>query len=145
MAIVFIIDRAIRLSDRCSSTDSDINTLIPAYTLTWVRSHGAAKQLYCDGEAPANTVVAIEQYTRLGIEVRIRAPQQHARVVEARNAMFRHVMHVTNEDLVRAGHPVSLERVYVKTITVVNVFSFYNGLSPYDVPHRQTTCVFARS
>ena len=40
---------------------------------------------------------SIADVKRLGTELRIRAPNQHARIAEVRQAMLRHVMHMIEE------------------------------------------------
>jgi len=127
------IDRAIRLSDGCEIPDKFGTTLLDAYTKTWFKNNGPFAVLYSDGESGLNNPTSIAELKRLGTELRIRAPGQHARIVEARNAMLRHVMHMIEEDLKRHNHTLPFSRLVSEAFFVVNAFSFYNGVSPYNL------------
>ena len=81
--IVFhIIDRTIRLSEGCQISNRDAHTLLEAYTTTWYQRHGPFKLLYSDGEKGLDNAQVIDELKRLGTELRIRAPGQHARMIE---------------------------------------------------------------
>ena len=73
---------------------------------------GAFEQLYSDGEQGLNNTSTINALRRLGTELKVRAPEQHARLAEVRQAMLRHVMHLTEEDLKRHDHEISFTRLY---------------------------------
>ena len=84
-----VIDRAIRLSDGCEVPNKLAVTLLNAYSTTWVQRNGAFQYLYSDGELGFNNPESIAELKRMGTELRIRAPGQHARVAEARQSMLR--------------------------------------------------------
>ena len=137
-----VIDRAIRLSDGCQVPDRHTETLITAYTTTWYQRNGPFEILYSDGETSLNNEGAIEQLQKLGTTLRIRAPDQHARTAESRQSMLRHVMHMIEEDLKRHNQTVPFSRLYGEALFVVNAFSFYGGVSPYNVhTGRQPACL----
>ena len=137
-----IIDRALRVSDGCEVADKHTNTLLNAYATTWVQRHGPFQILYSDGELGLNNAEAITELKRLGTELRIRAPNQHARTVESRQAMLRHVMHMIEEDLKRGNVTLPFKRILAEALFVVNAFSFYNGVSPYNaLTGRQPACL----
>ena len=46
--------------------------------------------------------------------------------------MLRHVMHMIEEDLKRSNCELPFRRLLAEAIFVVNAFSFYNGVSPYN-------------
>ena len=127
-----IIDRAIRLSGGCPVPDRYAETLLNAYCTSWFQIHGPFQVLYSDGELGLNNQKTIQELRNLGTELRIRAPDQHARTAEARQSMLRHVMHMIEEDLKRHNHQIPFCRLYAEAIFVVNAFSFYNGVSPYN-------------
>ncbi len=126
------IDRAIRLSGGCQVPDRYHETLLTAYCTSWFQIHGPFQVLYSDGELGLNNQKTIQELRNLGTELRIRAPDQHARTAEARQSMLRHVMHMIEEDLKRHNHQIPFCRLYAEAIFVVNAFSFYNGVSPYN-------------
>ena len=137
-----IIDRAIRLSGGCLIEDRESSTLLSAYWTSWVQHHGPFQTLYSDGELGLNNAESIAELKRLGTELKIRAPDQHARLAESRQSMLRHVMHLIEEDLKRHSHRLEFPRLYAEAIFVVNAFSFYNGVSPYNAhTGRQPACL----
>ena len=137
-----IIDRTIRLSDGCEVQDKHTDTLLDAYATSWVQRHGPLEVLYMDGESGLNNEEAKAELKRLGTELRIRAPGQHANLIEARNGVLRHVMHLIEEDLKRFGADISFKRLLGEGIFVCNAFTFYNGVSPYNAyTGRQPACL----
>ena len=126
------IDRAIRLSSGCELSDKLEASLLDAYHTSWVAHHGPFKILYSDGEGGLTTATAIAHLKRLGTELSIRAPDQHARLAEVRQSMLRHTMHMIEQDLLRHGDEIPFKRLYAEALFVVNAFSFYNGVSPYN-------------
>ena len=141
--IVFhIIDRAIRLSDGCEMPNKEAVSLLNAYATTWVQRHGPFQILYTDGELGFNNEKSIAELNRLGTELRVRAPDQHARIAEARQSMLRHVMHMIEAELDRHGQEIPFSRLLAEALFVVNAFSFYNGVSPYNaLTGRQPACL----
>jgi len=127
-----IIDRAIRLSDGCEVANKETETLLDAYWTTWVQREGGFETLYSDGEMGLNNPTAIAELKRLGTKLQVRAPGQHAQLAESRQAMLRHVMHMIEEELKRHNTVIPFKRLYGEALFVVNAFSFYNGVSPYN-------------
>ena len=127
-----IIDRAIRLSDGCEVPNKFKETLLDAYTTVWFQSHGPFKFSYTDGESGLTNETAVAQLKNLGTTLRVRAPGQHARVAESRQSMLRHVMHLTEEELKRHDTTIPFKRLYLEALFVVNAFTFYNGVFPYN-------------
>ena len=130
-----VIDECIRLSDGCHIQEKDTQTLLTAYATTWVQRHGPFKILMSDGEPGLNCETARTELKRIGTDLRINAPLQHASIVEARQSMLRHVMHMIEEEFKRASNQtvtIPFARLYAEALFVVNAFSFYNGVSPYN-------------
>ena len=137
-----IICRAIRFSDGCQIPNKFTKDLLDAYTTVWVSRYGGCKRLYSDGETGYNCAEGKAELSRLGTELIVRAPNQHARLAETRQAMLRHVMHMIEEDLKRSSMTISFKRLYAEALFVVNCFSFYNGVSPYNALYgRQPACL----
>ncbi len=133
-----IIDRAIRLRDGCEIPNKETRTLLNAYMNCWVQRDGAFKVLYTDGESGlVASKEAQDEMKRLGTELRPRAKGQHAQLAESRQSMLRHVMHLTEEELKRHNHTIPFTRLYGEDLFVVNAFSFYNGVSPYNAHTRR--------
>ena len=125
-------DRCIRLGDGCEIADKQTETLLNAYTTSWYQRNGPFINLYSDGEGGLNNANAKAELGRLGTELRVRAPGQHANYIEARNAMMRHTMHLIEEDLKRYGITISFARLFGEGNFVCNAFTFHNGVSPIN-------------
>lgn len=137
-----IIDRAIRLADGCEVPNKLTETLLEAYTTSWVQRQGPAQTLYVDGEGGLNNDTAKAELVRLGTTLRTRAPGQHANHIEARNAVLRHTLHVLEEDLKRHNMTLSFPRLLGEGLFVTNAFTFHNGVSPYNAyTGRQPACL----
>ena len=113
--------------------DKETESIPTAYVESWVSRYGAFETLYSDGELGLNNSLAIDELKRLGTELKVRAPGQHARLAEVRQSMLRHVMHLKEEDLERHNHTIPFKRLYGEALFVVNAFSFYHGCSPCNV------------
>ena len=125
-----MIDCAIRLSDGCEIQNKETATLLDAYVESWYKRNGPFKVLTSDGELGLNNDEAKAELKRLGTELRIRAPGQHARTIEIRNAVLRHTMHLIEEDLKRYGTTITFSRLLGEGVFVCKAFTFHNGVSP---------------
>ena len=77
-----------------------------------------------DGQSGMNTAEAKAELKRPGTELRVRAPGQHARIIEIRNAMLRQVMHLIEEDLKRFNITTPFKRLLGEAIFVCNALFF---------------------
>ena len=98
---------AIKLGDGCEVPNKSTQSLLDAYTTAWYQRHGPLQILTSDGESGLNNAEAIAELKRLGTELRIRAPGQHAQTVNTRIGVLRHTMHLIEEDLKRYNHTMS--------------------------------------
>ena len=137
-----VIDRAIRLSDGCEVSDQESETILNAYATTWVQRHGPFKILYSDGEKGLDNPSSIAELKRLGTDLRVRPPGQHANLAEARQSMLRHVMHMIEEELKRQGTSIPFSRLYAEAIFVVkNTFDFPRGKSILTYSLQGIVCI----
>ena len=130
--VCHFIDRALRFAAGCEIPDKTQPTLLEAYTTTWFQQHGPFKTLYCDGESGLTSDSAKAELRRLGTNLLVRAPGQHARHIESRNAILRHTMHVLETELHRYSLELSFKRLLGEAMLATNAFTFYNGVSPYN-------------
>ena len=112
--------------------DKKTATLLDAYVTSWFQRNGPLKTLYSDGELGLDNDESKVELRRLGTELRIRAPGQHARTVESRNGVLRHVMHLIEEGFKAYKLDIPFKRLLGEGFFVCNAFTFYNGVSPYN-------------
>ena len=140
--IFHIIDRAIRLADGQLIPDKTTKTLLSAYVDCWFKRNGPFLDLYSDGESALNCDEAKSELKRLGTTLKVKAPGQHAAIIERRNAVLRHVLHMIEADLKRCGIKIPFDRILGEGIFVSNAFTFYNGVSPTNAhTGRQPACL----
>ena len=77
----------------------EMDTLLEAIEVIWISVLGSFKNLVVDGETALNSKTAESKLKAMGITFKPRAPHQHARTVERRQAMLRQAMHTAEEQL----------------------------------------------
>ena len=90
-------DRADRWHAATPITGKDTATLCAAISRTWIQVFGPFRVLVVDGETGLKSAAAGEYFARHGITVRLRAPGQHAQMIERRGAILRHALHCIEE------------------------------------------------
>eukprot|EP00959_Pyramimonas_sp_CCMP1952_P282428 5903263-Pyramimonas_sp.AAC.1 len=79
--------------------------ILDAYHQCWMQ-FGPTTVLYSDGEGALNNDTAKSALEANGTEFRIRARGQHATMIEARNGILRHLLHVMEAELNRLDVPL---------------------------------------
>ena len=86
--IVFhMVDRCTRWHAGKIIADQQTETLLDSLSTIWIAIYGPMTQLYTDGEGGLNSNEAKDFLKRQGIELKVRAPEQHARYVERHGAL----------------------------------------------------------
>ena len=78
------------------------------------------------------SVDTIADLERLGITVRTRAPEQHARIIERRGALLRHAMHCSEEQLQKEGMTATSPQILSECIFAGHSLISHGGVTPYD-------------
>ena len=93
--IIFnLVDRATRWHAATEVDGKTSAVLIAALDRIWVAHHGPMQEFIMDGErAIAISDDAATYFRRKGIKLHIRAPGQHARIVERRHEVLRTALH----------------------------------------------------
>lgn len=69
---------------------------------------------------------------RHGITIRLRAPGQHARMLERRGALVRHTMHTSEEQLRKEGITVTIRQLLAEAVFAGNALVSVGGVTPYN-------------
>ena len=86
-----------------------------------------------DGERGLTIAAEAQDFFRTqGIQVRPRAPGQHARYIERRGAILRHAMHCIEEQLEREGIVATFPELLAQAVFAGNALISYNGATPYN-------------
>ena len=85
-----------------------------------------------DGEEGIDSREAKEYLQTRCVLLRIRAPVQHARLIERRGAILRHSLHGMEEQLIREGIAMDFEQLFAEATFAGNAMVSYNGATPYN-------------
>ena len=128
------VDRASRWHAAKIIEDKEDGTLLEAIMTTWVGIHGPMTQLIIDGESDiAHSEYCEKELKARGIDLKIRAPQQHARYIERRGALLRATLHSTEEQLKREGVATPIGVLLAEAVYAGNCLTFVGGVTPYQV------------
>jgi hypothetical protein len=98
-----ITDRCIRIHTGNEATDKSEDTLTDLYERTWCNMVGPFEILYVNGESGPTNKNARARLLPMGIAIRARALEQHARHIERRGPQLQLQMHTTEDQLEREG------------------------------------------
>ena len=100
---------------------------------SWVSIFGPMKELVVDGETAITQGTAFKAYAnRKGIEIKERAPGQHARIVERRGALLRDALHRMDSQLEIEGIQVPFGERLSECTYSGNALVSVNGATPYN-------------
>ena len=132
--IVFhAVDRCTRWHQAVVVENRKAETLVAALD-SWVALHGPMTELLVDGERGlVISQVANDYCTRKGIKIVVRAPQQHARIIERRGALLRDAIHRNDEQLKLEGITgIPFEERLSNCVFAGNAMISINDTSPYN-------------
>lgn len=98
----------------------------------WIAVFGPMQELYFDGESGLTTDYAKAHLKRLGVDLKIRAPGQHAQYAERHGALLRIVMHLTEDQCKREGIPITMKMLVTQSLFVLNAMTTVGDSSPYN-------------
>ena len=127
-----MIDRADRWHAACEILSKEAPELQEAIDSTWLKIFGPFKVLIIDGEKGIDSESTRAFLKRNGIELRIRAKGQHARMIERRGAIMRHCMHTTEEQLLKEGITVTFKQLMSTAVFSGNALANVGGGTPYQ-------------
>ena len=131
--IFHLIDRCTRWHQATLVENKKAETLVAALE-TWVSLHGPMKELIVDGERGIVIAETAKQYCqRNGIKVVVRAPMQHARMIERRGALLRDSLHRCDEQLkLEAISDVPFSERLSNCVFAGNAMLSVNDATPYN-------------
>ena len=133
------IDRCTRWHASCEIPDRFDHTLIDAIDVTWVSIHGPPETLVIDGETGlAQSAKAKAYFQRHTTQLKVRAPQQHARFIERRGAILRHQMHLIEEQCKRENLQITFKQLLSESTFCGNALTFVGNSSPYNALYGRT-------
>ena len=127
-----LVDRADRWHAAVEVKSKTTPSLCDAISVAWISIHGPFKFLVIDGERGLNCDEAKAYLNTHGIQLKPRAPGQHAQIIERRGAILRHSMHLIEEQLAKEGITISFTRLLAEAVFAGNSLVSYGGATPYN-------------
>ena len=112
--------------------DKSESTLLDCIHTIWIAVFGPMEELYFDGEGGLGTQSAKDHLKRLGVTIKIRAPEQHAQYAERHGALLRLVMHLTEEQCKREGLRITARCLLAQSLFVCNAMQSTGNATPYN-------------
>lgn len=112
--------------------------LLAAMDRLWLSIHGPMQQLICDGASGLTNDNARARLQRLGIQVKVRAPGQHARFIERRGAILRTALRCIDGQLLQEGINATMDALLSEAVFAGNALIHIGGVTPYQ-------CIYGRT
>ena len=129
--------RATRWHAACAIPSKEGEVIFESLMSTWVTHHGPMERLISDGESGLWSAEIVSRMKRLGVEMTLRAPQQHARFIERRGAVLRATLHCLEEQAEREGLVITFPTLLGEAVFAGNSLTHVGGSTPYQ-------CVYGR-
>jgi len=107
--------------------------LLENVSTAWVTIFGPMSTLVSDPESGLSTPTAEAHLKRMGIKLKLRGKDQHARYVERRGAILRHALHVADAQAVREGISLPFKELLAQCVFSGNALTHVGGVTPYQV------------
>ena len=130
--VCHLVCRATRWHAGCAIPSKEGEVLYENINTCWIGIHGPMQQLIADGETGLWSDAIAQRIKRQGIEMKLRAPQQHARYIERRGAILRATLHVMEEQLEREGLVYTFPALLAEAIFAGNALVHVGGSTPYQ-------------
>ena len=126
-----MIDKCDRFHNGTEIQRKDAESLMAAIAKAWIQLFGPFKFLIIDGEKGIADEKTVQYLKRLGIEIRERANNQHANMIERRAQILRHCLHTCETQLEKEGIKQEFAVLLAECIFAGNAFCNVGGVSPY--------------
>ena len=107
--------------------------LLENISTAWISIFGPMQTLVTDPESGLNTATAEAHLKRLGVILKVRGKEQHARYVERRGAILRQALHVMDSQAVREGIDLTFKDLLGQCVFCGNSLTHVGGTTPYHV------------
>ena len=124
--------RASRWHSAVESPSKLADQLLENISTAWINQYGPMQTLVSDQESGLNTEDAIKKLKRLGVIIKFRGKDQHARYVERRGAILRHTMHVMQSQADREGIKIPFRELLAQAVFCGNSMTHIGGVTPYQ-------------
>ena len=129
--ISHLLDEAVRWSAGSVLAHKDAPSLIKAIAQDWIRTNGPMKVLIADGEKCLASEEVSQCLDRWQVQLKVKAPGEHAQMVERHHELLRQILHHTEAQLGEEGISVPLEVIVAECLLAKNVMTTVGGHTPY--------------
>ena len=129
--ISHLCDGATRFSVAVVISDKEVTTIIRSIANGWIRLFGPPKLLLVDGESGLDSEGCRQWLDRIGSEIKTKAPNEHAQMVERHHELFRQTLHRVEDQLNEEGVKVPFDVIVAECIFAKNALLTIGRETPY--------------
>ena len=130
LMISHLMDECIRWAVGSVLASKEANSLIEAITRDWLRPYSAPRVLIADGETGLTTEHASQWLDRWQIQLKTKAPGEHAQMVERHHELLRRLLRKVEAQLTEEGLVVPMDVIVAECFLAKNVMVSVAGQTP---------------
>ena len=131
LMISHLMDECILWAAGSVIASKEANALIESITRDWLRPYSAPRILIADGETGLSTEHASQWLDRWQIQMKTKAPGEHAQMVERHHELLRRLLLKVEAQLHEEGVRVPSEVIVAECFLAKNVMVTVAGQTPY--------------
>ena len=136
--ILHMIDACIRWSVAKVIPNRERTTLLQSMQAMWFGPLGFPEEIVSDEEGGVNTEGMARDLELRGVKLTLRAPEQHAGIVERHNELLRRQIHLMEGQTTADGLRVDFDMILSEALFAKNCLFTCGGLSPYEALYGRT-------
>eukprot|EP00971_Amphidinium_carterae_P325137 6455253-Amphidinium_carterae.1 len=136
--ILHMIDDHVKWSAGCILEDLSDRSLLAGFTRHWTALYGPPRIVVMDGERGMESDEVLAYFDKFQITRVVRAPEQHAHLVERHNELLWQLLHKTSDQAADEGYPLSDELLLCECLIAKNSFLSIGGETPYRALYGRT-------
>ena len=129
--ISHLLDEAIGWTAAVTMPDKTPTSIIEAIATTWFRQHGLMRILIADGESGLASEEVAQWLDRISVELKIKAPGEHATMVERHHELLRRIILRTEAQLKEEGITVLFPVIIAECVPARNTVTTVARQTPY--------------
>ena len=134
--ILHVVDEATRYSVAVLLPNKSEEAIKEGFSMGWTRHYGPPQKVIADGEGGIMSLDSWFQSQK--IELRPRAPGQHAQLAERHHEVLRQQLHRLEDQAAEEGVSSGFEEILTESIIAKNSLTSIAGYSPFQAVHGRT-------
>ena len=134
--ILHVVDETTRYSVAVLLPNKSEEAIKEGFSMGWIRHYGPPQKVIADGEGGIMSLDSWFQSQK--IELRPRAPGQHAQLAERHHEVLRQQLHRLEDQAAEEGVSSGFEEILTESIIAKNSLTSIAGYSPFQAVHGRT-------